>query len=127
MPHIDVNLNEVEIPSGDAHEDGLLHVRVKKAEVKKPKEAGKYPYILFQLSPVGTDNKRPVFLRCSLHPDAIWNLKLFLQDGLGLSWNSDGSFNTDDTLGLEGKVSCTKTTYEGKPSNEIGPPYYRAA
>lgn len=126
MARIDVNLNEVEIPSGEAHPDGLLHINVKKVETRKSNKEGSsgYPYLNLQLNPVGTENKRPVFLRLSMNPDALWNMKLFLE-AIGLTTESDGSFDTDDLLGKECKVSCTATEYNGKPSNEIGPPYYK--
>lgn len=126
MSRIDVNLNEVEVPSGEPHPEGDIHVRVRKAEFRKAKEDGKYPHILFQMEPIGTENKSHLFLRCSLHPNAQWNLKLLLE-ALGVAWDSDGSFDTEDTLGQETMVHVTVSDYQGRPSNEVGPPYHRVA
>lgn len=125
MARINVNLKEVEIPSGKPHPDGPLHVRVKKATVKDAKSEGGFPYVNYQLEPVGTDNKSHVWLKCSTHPDALWNTKLFL-DALGVAYDPiDGSYDTDDTLGKECKVTASASEFNGKPTNEIKPPYYK--
>ena len=125
MSHININLNEVETASGEPHPEGLLAVQVKKAELRDTK-AGDSKYINWQLSPTQSENRRPVFLRTSLKPEALWNLKLFLT-ACGFQWQSDGTFNLEDVLGSECRVSVSlRQLDDGRKDNEVGPPYYAA-
>lgn len=122
MSHININLDEVAGAGGEPHPEGQLHIRVKKGEIKDNK-AGDAKYINWQLDPVGTINKSPAWLMTSLKPDALWNLKAFLQ-GCKFKWNSDGSFNLEDVLGSEVIVTCgVRVLDDGRKTNQIGPPY----
>lgn len=124
MARINVNLNEVEEFSGTPHPDGLLHIRVKEAKLTEAKREGAYPYVNCQLLPVGTENRSSVWLKLSLHPNAQWNTKQFLE-ALKVRWNSDGSYDSDELPGKECKVTVSTREYNGKPSNEVGPPYFQ--
>ena len=124
MAHIDVNLDAVEDQSGECHPEGQLLIRIAKAEIRDNKEkTGKY--INWQLNPVESENKKPVFLMTSLKPEALWNLKQFLK-AAGVQWHSDGSFDTEDAMGQEVWVTIIKEVYEGNEQNKVKPPYKAA-
>lgn len=123
MAHIDVNMNEV-ADQGSPHPDGPLFVRVVKGEVRTNK-AGDGQYINWQLNPIESENKRPIFLMTSLKPEALWNLQRFFK-ACGFNWESDGSFNTEDLYGKEVFVSVTQDEYNGEMTNKVGPPYKSA-
>jgi hypothetical protein len=124
MAHININLDEVKVNTGEPHPEGRLRIRVKKGELRDNK-AGDGKYINWQLEPVGTDNKRPAWLKTSLKPEALWNLKQFLQ-ACRFKWSSDGTFNIEDVLGCEADVNCgVFVRNDGEKDNNIGPPYHQ--
>lgn len=124
MARIDVNLDAVEDAEGDAHPDGETLTTVAKSEIR-PNKNGDGQHILWTLKVNDSDNKRPLWLRHSLKPKALWNLKQFLQ-AAGFRWESDGSFDTADVHGSEVFVQVKQREFEGKLSNEVGPPYKAA-
>jgi hypothetical protein len=125
MAHIDVNLDAVEDTGSELHPEGMLLVQVAKAEVRENKKKdGKY--INWQLNPVESANKRPIYLMTSLKPEALWNLKRFLKE-CGVAWSSDGSFSTDDVLGCQVWVTIVQEEYSGEIRNKANSPYRKAA
>jgi hypothetical protein len=124
MPRIDVNLDAVADYSGELHPDGPTLVRIKKAEVKLNKaKDGKY--INWQLEAVDSDIKTPLWLMTSLKVDNLWALKAFLKTAK-VQWDTDGSFDLEETFGAELYVTVSQDEYEGKMRNTVGLPYESA-
>lgn len=130
---IDVNLDDVDdgrspLPAGPTA------FRVASAQ-KKQKEGSPNPYIELTLSPTSAEfSHRKAWLNLSFHPRALWNLKLFMKDGVGIKWDPKGlspSRLAQQFAGLTfgANVSLVPDERSQDPDtkkNDIGPPYYKA-
>lgn len=121
---VDINLDEVD----DGREplpDGVVEMRVVSVEKKQKEGAGKYPYLDLRLSPMNGDMMKRKFMHIlSFHPEALWNLKLFVK-GTGVEFTPKG-FNYKDLLNKTVAVTTrTEETPEGDKRNKFQPPYHR--
>jgi len=123
--YININLDDVDDGS-DPIPAGLTKFRVKSAQ-KKHKEGSEYPYIAVILNPLDVDEKfakRNVPLTLSFHPQAMWNMKLFMKKAR-VPWTDDG-FHIDDFMGKEIFATVTHKPDQNDPEAiraEINPPY----
>jgi len=123
MPRIELpKFNEVETGAEPLPADRYT-VQIESAEVTatKDKTGKKVEVVGRVLGP--THQKRKIFWNCSLKSTALWNLKSLLT-AAGARFDDNG-FATEELVGLKVDVTVGMTTWEGKPSNQIGPPYYK--
>jgi hypothetical protein len=122
---ININLDDVD-DGTDPIPAGLRLVRIKSAQ-KKHKEGSEYPYIDVRLNPLDVDEKfqkRQLFLTLSFHPQAMWNMKLFMKKAR-IPWTDDG-FSLEDFLGKELFVTVNHKPDQNDPEAvraEVNPPY----
>jgi hypothetical protein len=111
MAFINVNLNDVEDQSGEAHPEGRTNLRIVSSEVKESKQA-KNPYINWRLEVMDSENKKPIWLSSPLLPQALWNLK-----------NLYKAVDTTDLHGGEFSGLVTIEEYNGEKQNKVEGPY----
>jgi len=122
---ININLDDVD-DGTDPIPAGLQRVRVKSAQ-KKHKDGSEYPYIDVRLSPLEAGakyEKRQLFLTLSFHPQAMWNMKLFVKKAR-IPYDSNG-FSIEDFPGHELFVTVNHKPDPNDPESvraEVGPPY----
>ena len=122
---ININLEEVDDGS-DPIPAGLQRVRVKSAQ-KKHKDGSDYPYIDVRLTPLEAGEKfanRTLFLTLSFHPQAMWNMKLFMKKAR-IPFDTSG-FSIDDFPGKEVFVTVNHKPNTNDPESvraEVNPPY----
>ena len=117
MPKINVNLNEVEDLSQPI-DAGQYVTRILKGEKAVGKDSGA-EYIHWEIEVVEGEMKgRHLFFNTSLQEKALRNLKKML-DAAKVETNKDGSFNTEDAIGMEFVAVVGQREYEGKVSNEV--------
>jgi|SRR5215471_3255678 len=122
---ININLDDVDDGS-DPVPAGLTHVRVKSAQ-KKQKEGSEYPYIQVVLNPLDVEEKflkRNLMLTLSFHPQAMWNMKLFMKKAR-IPYTEEG-FHVDDFIGKELFVTVNHKPDQNDPESiraEVNPPY----
>lgn len=121
MAFINVNLNDVEDQSGEAHPEGRTNLRIVSSEVKESKQA-KNPYINWRLEVMDSENKKPIWLSSSLLPQALWNLKNLYKAVVGEEFNPEG-FDTTDLHGGEFSGVVTIEEYNGEKQNKVEGPY----
>ena len=122
---ININLEDVDDGS-DPIPAGLQKVRVKSAQ-KKHKDGSDYPYIDVRLSPLEAGEKfenRQLFLTLSFHPQAMWNMKLFMKKAR-IPFDEKG-FHIEDFVGKEVFVTVNHKPNQNDPEAvraEVNPPY----
>ena len=121
MAFINVNLNDVEDQSGEAHPEGRTNLRIVSSELKESK-GNKNPYINWRLEVMDSENKRPIWLSSSLLPQALWNLKNLYKAVVGEEFNPEG-FDTTDLHGGEFSGVVTIEEYNGEKQNKVEGPY----
>ena len=121
MAFINVNLNDVEDQSGEVHPEGRTNLRIVASELKESKEA-KNPYINWRLEAADSENKKPLWLKTSLLPHALWNLKNLYKTCVGSEFNPEG-FDTTDLHGTEFSGMVGIEEYNGQKQNRVEGPY----
>lgn len=121
MAFINVNLNDVEDQSGEAHPEGRTNLRIVSSELKESK-GNKNPYINWRLEVMDSENKKPIWLSSSLLPQALWNLKNLYKAVVGEEFNPEG-FDTTDLHGGEFSGVVTIEEYNGEKQNKVEGPY----
>lgn len=125
---ININLDEVDDGSEPIQSPKPV-CRVHSIQ-RKMKPGGEYPYFEVVLKAT-EENNRTAWLNLSLHPKALWNLKLFLE-GCGVSYPK-GNLNlagiTELVMSCKDKlIGVTNTLKQSdrdpkKKISDIGPPY----
>jgi len=119
-----INIDLDTIDDGtDPVPDGQPPARIHSV-IRKLKQGGEYPYFEIQMKPLEQPNKT-LWLNLSMHPKALWNLKLFVK-ALGLPMKG---LNLQDALGLTIAPTVKIVPSRNDPDrkiNEVGPPYAAA-
>jgi hypothetical protein len=121
MAFINVNLNDVEDQSGEAHPEGRTDLRIVASELKESK-GNKNPYINWRLEVVGSENKKPIWMTSSLLPQALFSLKSLYKVCVGEEFNPEG-FDTTDLHGCEFSAPVVVEEYNGQKTNKVEMPY----
>jgi hypothetical protein len=122
---ININLDDVDDGSNPIPA-GLRLCRVKSAQ-RKHKEGSEYPYIDVRLNPLDVEDKflnRQLFLTLSFHPQAMWNMKLFMKKAR-IPWTDEG-FHIEDFAGKDVYVTVNHKPDPNDPEAvraEVNPPY----